>query len=95
MLDKKYDKKYEVYLCGQIPCGVFNGIRSFVENYYYTPEIHKQFLLELKEEDDNIELANHSYEDSVQFYINDIKVWSQHDALDGFEWDSYYFKEVK
>ena len=89
------NRNYEVYLCGHIYCGEFEGVRSFLENYYYTLEIHEQFLLELKEEDDDIELANHSYEDSVQFYINDIKAWSQHDALDGFEWDSYYFKEVK
>lgn len=27
-----FDKKYEVYLGGPIPCGEFEGVRSFVED---------------------------------------------------------------
>ena len=63
-----FDKKYEVYLDGHIPCGEFEGVRSFVEDY--------------------------SYEDSVQFYIDDIKTRAA-PVLDGFEWGGHYFKEIK
>ena len=30
-LSYMFDKKYEVYLGGYIPCGEFEGVRSFVE----------------------------------------------------------------
>lgn len=92
-----FDKKYEVYLSGHILCGEFEGVRSFVEDYYYTRESHQEWLEEMKEEnmDDTLTEEDYSYEDSVQFYLDDIKAWAQHDALDGFEWGGYYFKEVR
>ena len=91
-----FDKKYEVYLGGHIPCGEFDGVRSFVEDYYYTHESHHEWLEEMKEEnmDDTLTEEDYSYEDSVQFYIDDIKTWAA-PVLDGFEWGGYYFKEVK
>lgn len=91
-----FDKEYKVYMQGRIEIGTFIGIRSFVENYYYTHESHEEWLADMKEEnmDDTLTEEDYSYEDSVQFYINDIKTWAQHDALDGFEWGGYYFKEV-
>ena len=91
-----FDKKYIVYMQGQIDIGTFTGIRSFVEDYYYTKESHKEWLEDIKEEnmDDTLTEENYSYEDSVQFYIDDIKTWAT-PALDGFEWGCYYFKEVR
>lgn len=91
-----FDKKYEAYLCGQILCGEFKGVRSFVEDYYYTKESHKEWLEDMKEENMNDTLTeeDYPYEDSVQFYIDDIKTWAT-PALDGFEWGNYYFKEVR
>ena len=49
----------------------------------------------MKEEnmDDTLTEEDYSYEDSVQFYIDDIKTWAA-SVLDGFEWGGYYFKEV-
>lgn len=90
------DKKYEVYFCGHIPCGEFEGVRSFIEDYYYTYESHQEWLEQMKEEnmDDTLTEEDYSYEDSVQFYLDDIKVWAI-PALDGFEWDGHYFKEVR
>ena len=45
---------------------------------------------------DSLLEEDYSYEDSVQFYINDIETWAQQDAQpSGFEWGGYYFKEVK
>ena len=35
-----FDKTYDVILQGVIPVGRFNGIRDFVENYYYTKGDH-------------------------------------------------------
>lgn len=91
-----FDKKYEVYLSDHILCGEFEGIHSFVENYYYTHEIHQEWLEDMKEEnmDDTLTEEDYSYEDSVQFYVDDIRVWAM-PALDGFEWGGYYFKEVR
>ena len=41
-------------------------------------------------------VEDYSYEDSVQFFINDIMTWARQDAQSsGFEWGGYYFKEVK
>lgn len=93
-----FDKTYDVILQGVIPIGRFNGIHDFVENYYYTKEDHGNWLEEMKEENMNDSLLeeDYSYEDSVQFYINDIETWAQQDAQpSGFEWGGYYFKEVK
>lgn len=87
MFDKKYNRKYEVYLCGQIPCGVFNGIRSFVEDYYYTKTLHEIWKKENNEDG--------SYEDSVQFYLDEIKKETEWYSSNGFEWSHYLFKEVK
>jgi hypothetical protein len=41
----------------------------------------------MKEEnmDDTLTEEDYSYEDSVQFYIDDIKTWAA-PVLDGFEW---------
>lgn len=89
MFDKKYDKKYEVHLCGVIPCGIFNGIRSFIEDYYYTEPCHKLWIKENNENEDS------PYEDSVQFYLNEIKREAEWYSSDGFEWSHYLFKEVK
>lgn len=91
-----FEKKYNVYMQGQIDIGVFIGIRSFVEDYYYTREIHQEWLEEMKEEniDDTLIEEDYSYEDSVQFFIYEIQVWAT-PALDGFEWGGYYFKEVR
>lgn len=91
-----FDKKYEVYMQGQIDIGTFVGIRSFIEDYYYTKDSHKEWLEEMKEENMNDTLTeeDYSYEDSVQFYIDEIKTWAT-PALDGFEWGGYYFKEVR
>jgi hypothetical protein len=91
-----FDKNYEVYLNGHILCGEFEGVRSFVEDYYYTKESHQDWLEEMKEEntDDTLTEEDYSYEDSVQFYIDDIKAWAT-PVLDGFEWSGYYFKEVR
>lgn len=91
-----FDKKYEVYLDGHIPCGEFEGVRSFVEDYYYTHEYHQEWLEEMKEEnmDDTLTEEEYSYEASVQFYINDIKTRAA-PVLDGFKWGGHYFKEVK
>ena len=91
-----FDKKYEVYLDGHILCGEFEGVCSFVEDYYYTRESHQKWLEEMKEENMNDTLTeeDYSYEDSVQFYIDDIKALAT-PALDGFEWGGYYFKEVR
>lgn len=82
-----FDKKYEVYMQGQIDIGTFVGIRSFIEDYYYTKDSHKEWLEEMKEEnmDDTLTEEDYSYEDSVQFYVDDIKAWVT-PALDGFEW---------
>lgn len=93
-----FDKTYDVILQEVIPIGRFNGIRDFVENYYYTRESHQEWLEEMKEEnmDDTLTEEDYSYEDSVQFYINDIMTWARQDAQSsGFEWGGYYFKEVK
>ena len=81
------DKKYEVYLCGQIPVGVFNGIRSFVEDYYYTKTLHEIWKKENNEDG--------SYKDSVQFYLDEIKREAEWYSSNGFEWSHYSFKEVK
>lgn len=81
------DKKYMVYLCGQIPVGVFNGIRSFVEDYYYTKTLHELWKKENNE--------NTSYEDSVQFHLNEINREAEWYSSNGFEWSHYLFKEVK
>lgn len=91
-----FDKKYIVYMQAQIDIGTFIGIRSFVEDYYYTKESHKERLEDMKEEnmDDTLTEEDYSYEDSVQFYIDDIKAWAT-PVLDGFEWGGYYFKEVR
>lgn len=91
-----FEKKYNVYMQGQIDIGTFIGIRSFVEDYYYTCESHQEWLEEMEEENigNTLTEEDYSYEDSVQFYINDIKVWAT-PALDGFEWGNYYFKEVR
>ena len=93
-----FDKKYEVYFGNHILCGEFECIRSFVEDYYYTRESHQEWLEEMKEEnmDDTLTEEDYSYEDSVQFFINDIMTWARQDAQSsGFEWGGYYFKEVK
>ena len=91
-----FEKKYNVYMQGQIDIGTFIGIRSFVENYYYTHEIHQEWLEDMKEEnmDNTLTEEDYSYEDSVQFYIDNIKVFAT-PALDDFEWGGYYFKEVR
>lgn len=92
-----FDKTYDVILQGVIPVGRFNGIRDFVENYYYTKGDHGSWLEEMREEcmNDSLLEEDYSYEDSVQFYINDIETWAQQDAQSsGFEWGGYYFKEV-
>lgn len=89
------NKTYDVILQGIIQVGRFNGIRDFVEKYYYTKEDHARFLEETKEDymNDSLQEEDYSYEDSVQSYIYDIKTWAD-PVLDGFEWDDYYFKEV-
>lgn len=91
-----FDKKYEVYFCSHILCGEFEGVRSFVEDYFYTCESHQEWLEQMKEEnmDDTLTEEDYSYEDSVQFYVDDIKTWAI-PTLDGFEWDGHYFKEVR
>lgn len=92
-----FDKTYDVFLQGQIDLGRFNGIQDFVEKYYYTRQDHDAWIEEIKEErkTDLISEDDCSYDDSVQFYVNDIKTWAQFDAqLSGFEWGGYYFKEV-
>ena len=91
-----FDRKYEVYLGGPIPCGEFEGVHSFVEDYYYTHKFHQEWLEETKEEnmDDILTEEDYSYEDIVQFYIDDIKTWAA-PVLDGFEWGDHYFKEMK
>ena len=91
-----FDKKYEVYLDGHIPCGEFEGVRSFVKDYYYIHEYHQGWLEEMKEEnmDDTLTEEEYSYEASVQFYIDDIKTRAV-PVLDGFKWGGHYFKEIK
>lgn len=91
------NKTYDVILQGTIPIGRFNGIRDFVEKYYYTREDHARWLEETKEDymNDSLQEEDCPYADSVQFYINDIETWAQQDAQpSGFEWGGYYFKEV-
>lgn len=71
------NKTYDVILQGIIPIGRFNGIRDFIEKYYYKKEDHARFLEETKEDymNDSLQEENCPYEDSVQFYINDIETW--------------------
>lgn len=91
-----FDKKYEVYFSGHICCGEFDGIRSFVEDYYYTRESHEEWLADMREENMNDTLCeeDYSYDDSVQFYVDDIKIYAE-PTLNGFEWEGYEFREVK
>ncbi len=98
-----FDKKYEVYFDGHILCGEFNNVRSFVEDYYYTRDIHKEWLAEKREEDEEWRAEiregtlceeDYSYEDSVQSYLDYIRAEAT-PTLNGFEWSGYEFKEVE
>lgn len=85
--------------CTNTEIGMFQNVRDFVENYYYTKETHDEWVQEQIEfeQDDSLGKDNYPYEDSVQFYINAIidenePVIIQDEISLGFEWGGYTFK---
>lgn len=85
--------------CTNTEVGMFQNVRDFVENYYYTKEDHDKWVQEQIEfeQDDTLGESNYPYEDSVQFYVNAIidenePVIIQDEISLGFEWGGYTFK---
>lgn len=85
--------------CTNTEIGMFQNVRDFVENYYYTKETHDEWVQEQIEfeQDDTLSEDNYPYEDSVQFYVNAIidenePVIIQDEISLGFEWGGYTFK---
>lgn len=85
--------------CTNTEIGMFQNVRDFVENYYYTKEDHDKWVQEQIEfeQDDTLGESNYPYEDSVQFYVNAIidenePVIIQDQISLGFEWGGYTFK---
>lgn len=85
--------------CTNTEVGMFQNVRDFVENYYYTKEDHDKWVQEQIEfeQDDTLGESNYPYEDSVQFYVNAIidenePVIIQDQISLGFEWGGYTFR---
>lgn len=85
--------------CTNTEIGMFQNVRDFVENYYYTKETHDEWAQEQIEfeQDDTLSEDNYPYEDSVQFFVNTIidenePVIIQDEISLGFEWGGYTFK---
>lgn len=85
--------------CTNTEIGMFQNVRDFVENYYYTKETHDEWVQEQIEfeQDDTLSEDNYPYEDSVQFFVNAIidenePVIIQDEISLGFEWGGYTFK---
>lgn len=85
--------------CTNTEIGMFQSVRDFVENYYYTKEDHDEWVHEQIEfeQDDTLGESNYPYEDSVQFYVNAIidenePVIIQDQISLGFEWGGYTFR---
>lgn len=85
--------------CTNTEIGIFQNVRDFVENYYYTKEDHDKWVQKQIEfeQDDTLGEDNYPYEDSVQFYANAIidenePVIIQDEISLGFEWGGYTFR---
>lgn len=85
--------------CTNTEIGMFQSVRDFVENYYYTKEDHDKWVQEQIEfeQDDTLGEDNYPYEDSVRFYVNAIidenePVIIQDEISLGFEWGGYTFR---
>lgn len=85
--------------CTNTEIGMFQNVRDFVENYYYTKETHDEWVQEQIEfeQDDTLGEDNYPYEDSVRFFVNAIidenePVIIQDEISLGFEWGGYTFK---
>ena len=85
--------------CTNTEIGMFQNVRDFVENYYYTKETHDEWVQEQIEfeQDDTLGEAIILMKTVFSFYVNAIidenePVIIQDEISLGFEWGGYTFK---
>lgn len=81
--------------------GMFDNIEDFVRRHFYTESDHEEWLKESKEDDENFDIENNPYEESIQFYITTILnekeivvIEDRNNIYSGFEWGGYAFIEI-
>lgn len=83
--------KYTVhFLNGQFYCGEYNSIKEFVIDYYYDIECHEQWCEDAVRDGDYTENELPTYEDSVDFIVDDIERGLVRDGKN-FSWEGYDF----